>query len=267
MKPSAIILAGGRSSRIGYNKLEIKIENVPLLIDLIIKLQFFCEEILICTSKKNMPIITANIEKMDAYKKEYGFEKTESKGPLEDFSAKDIKIVLDDEDNKNIGPIMGLYKGLHASSCPYAVVTAFDMPFISYGLLHFLIFRKNRENKEIYSNGLSFKDAKIALKKDARIYKSGNGFEALCGIYSKRCLDAIEKNIHQENYKISDFYDLVDMDIIDSKEMAFHHIDLLNFFNINKTQDYRVFKDLWQKEIDKTSADIFAQVWSSFFFR
>ena len=91
MKPSAIILAGGRSSRIGYNKLEIKIENVPLLIDLIIKLQFFCEEILISTSKKNMPIITANIEKMDAYKKEYGFEKTEIKGLLEDFSAKDIK--------------------------------------------------------------------------------------------------------------------------------------------------------------------------------
>jgi molybdenum cofactor guanylyltransferase len=267
LRLSAIILAGGRSSRIGFNKLEIKIENVPLLIDLIIKLKFFCEEILISASKKNMPLILSEIEKIDAYKKEYDFEKTEMGNQLECFCAKDIKIVLDDADKKNIGPIMGLYKGLSACSHPYAVVTAFDMPFISYGLLHFLIFKKNREKKETQRKETAFKDTKTALDKDARICKTEKGFEALCGLYSKSCLDAIEKKIHQKNYKISDFFDLIDMDIIDSKEMAFHHIDLLNFFNINKTKDYRIFKDLWQKEIDKISSDIFAKVWSSFFFR
>lgn len=267
MKLTAVILAGGKSSRIGFNKLEIKIGNVPLLIDQIFKLKFFCDEIIISTSIKNSPIIISDIGKINSYKKEFDLAEIGLSGFLDDDFEKDIKIVLDDEDKKNIGPIMGICKGLETASHPFSIVSAFDMPFISYGLLSFLIFREKRAKKDSKFAPLALRDRKTSLKKDARIFKTEKGFEALCGLYSKRCLPAIKKSIEQKMYKISDFFDLIDIDLIKGKEMASHGIDLINFFNINKSKDFCIFTDLWQNEELLIAPDTFSRRWSSFFFR
>ncbi len=54
---TGILLAGGKSSRFGINKIKIEFEGIPLIADQIIKLGFFCTEVLISSSSENsLPI-------------------------------------------------------------------------------------------------------------------------------------------------------------------------------------------------------------------
>ena len=71
MKISGIVLAGGKSSRLGFNKLEIKVGNIPLFIDIAVKLSYFCSEILLSTSAENSQDIKDELKNFDMYLKEY----------------------------------------------------------------------------------------------------------------------------------------------------------------------------------------------------
>jgi molybdenum cofactor guanylyltransferase len=260
---SGLILAGGKSRRIGFNKLKIRIGKVPLLIDLAFKLKFLCDDIIISTSRRNLPIINSQVSKIPQYMEEYRTENGDPAFPV--LSGHDIRVVLDDEGNKSIGPLMGLHKGLRASLSQWVVAAAFDMPFISHRLLYFLVTRKNPYQE---GPGLSAQKKPSLVKScnmDARIFKTEKGFEALCALYSKDCIRAIEENMEKKIFKISDFFDQVHIDLLGNKLMDEHLIDQLNFFNINDASDCRSFEDLWEKTSKEKNG--FFKTWSSLFFR
>ncbi|MBN1299083.1 MAG: NTP transferase domain-containing protein, partial [Actinobacteria bacterium] len=68
---SGIILAGGRSTRFGFNKIEIKIGTIPLFIDQLFKINDFCREIIIATSERNCPYIISELDNIEVYRKYY----------------------------------------------------------------------------------------------------------------------------------------------------------------------------------------------------
>jgi molybdopterin-guanine dinucleotide biosynthesis protein A len=107
MDAGAIILAGGKSSRMGTNKALLKINETPNIERILMSLQaVFPQPILVC----NDP---------------------------EPYQYLGIKIVNDHFPGK--GPLAGIHAGLKASSHEINLVVACDMPFVSVVLAEDLL--------------------------------------------------------------------------------------------------------------------------------
>jgi molybdopterin-guanine dinucleotide biosynthesis protein A len=106
-KGAAIVLGGGRSSRIGRDKGQLKLDDRSLFEIVSAKLTLIFDKIVVVT---NTP------ESFDAYK--------------------EFQIVTDEIPFQ--GPLGGILAGLSASPREYNLVIAYDMPFLNLDLIEFL---------------------------------------------------------------------------------------------------------------------------------
>ncbi len=103
---TAIILAGGKSSRMGFDKQFLKINNKRLIDMMIEKLNKEFEEIIIVTNKP----------------KEY-----------RGYRQKILTDII-----KNAGPLAGIYTGLKEAKFEYVFVVACDMPNIDIDYINYM---------------------------------------------------------------------------------------------------------------------------------
>lgn len=103
---TAIILAGGKSSRMGFDKQFLKIDRRRLMDSIINKLKEEFDEIIIVTNKP------------------------------EHYIGLGHKITMDILKNK--GPLGGIHAGLTISSSQYALVMACDMPNINLDYIRYM---------------------------------------------------------------------------------------------------------------------------------
>jgi molybdopterin-guanine dinucleotide biosynthesis protein A len=106
---TSIILAGGKSSRLGQNKALQVIEGKSLIQWVVDCLAVFSTEIIIATARGEA---------------------------IPCYSAVEIKTVADIYPGK--GPLVGIYSGLIASSSSWAIVVGCDTPFLSVSLLEYM---------------------------------------------------------------------------------------------------------------------------------
>ncbi len=114
---NAIILAGGKSSRFGSNKAMYKLDQKPMLENIIEKLEPFFNKIYII-----------------------GNEKQELKG----IKGK-IEYLTDKIPDK--GPLGGLYTGLSKTDSQFNYLQACDMPFICEDYLNFMQCYVDKDSK------------------------------------------------------------------------------------------------------------------------
>lgn len=103
---TAVILAGGKSKRMGFDKQFLEINQKKLMDTLIDKLRKEFDEIIVVSNK-----ITPHIETH-------------------------YKVVCDEI--KGIGPLGGIHVGLKSSKSQYAYFTACDMPIINIDYIRFM---------------------------------------------------------------------------------------------------------------------------------
>ena len=106
---TAIILAGGKSSRMGFDKQQLSIDNNRLIIHLINKLYKKFDEIIVVTNK---PTYYA-----------------------------DLPCITVEDEIANRGPLSGIHAGLKSSSSKYAYLVACDMPNIHLEYIDYMIQR------------------------------------------------------------------------------------------------------------------------------
>ena len=106
---TSIILAGGKSSRLGRYKPSESLCGKSLIEHVIGRLEQISDQILIVTSEEQSTL-------------------------LESYQA---KVINDMYPGK--GPLGGIYTGLMASKSPYSLVVGCDMPFINVNLLRYMI--------------------------------------------------------------------------------------------------------------------------------
>ena len=114
MKITAIILAGGFSSRFGTDKGLLKIANRSLILYVTEIASSIADEIFIVTNSKR---------KIELYSKE----------------VKNLKIKYFLDLYNDIGPLAGIYTGLINSKKEYSLIIPFDTPFLSKKILFLLI--------------------------------------------------------------------------------------------------------------------------------
>ena len=111
--PAGIILAGGRSRRMGTNKALLPLPGRPsetFLSRLVSTLASLCVEVLVVARDP---------------------------GQFAEVAVPAVRMIFDE--NPGAGPLMGLYSGLKAMHSTTALVVAVDMPFVQPALLSFLL--------------------------------------------------------------------------------------------------------------------------------
>ncbi|MDD4362608.1 MAG: molybdenum cofactor guanylyltransferase [Atribacterota bacterium] len=194
---NAIILAGGRSTRIGLNKdkSKMKLMGISLLdrvIANILASKYFKEDSIIIIGPK------------DKYQ--------------------DYKRVFEDIYPQK-GPLGGILTGLLVSDAFYNLIVGCDMPFIRKELIGLLL-----QNISIHD-----------------IIIPGYGrelFEPLCAVYSKKCIDIIEKNIKDNKLAVKSIFPYLNVKIVEEHDIKKIDPELISFFNINFKNDFYLAKDL-----------------------
>ena len=104
---TSIVLAGGKSIRLGWEKALEKIGGQPLIQQVIGRLSSLGNEIIVVTSQFNT------------------------------LPALGVKQVTDIYPDK--GPLGGIYSGLRAAPCFYCLVVGCDMPLLNVALLRYIM--------------------------------------------------------------------------------------------------------------------------------
>src|SRR5205807_2325204 len=111
---SALILAGGRSTRMGRDKALLphpEEHETTFVAHLVRQLSTLCREVI---------LVARDAEQATEY-----------------ATHVSVRIITDIAPDK--GPLMGIYSGLRAIQQPHALVVAVDMPFIQPELITFLL--------------------------------------------------------------------------------------------------------------------------------
>lgn len=181
MNKTAVILSGGKNSRMNYNtKAFLKFGEKTFIEKILEELNDFDEKIISCNN-------------------------------FEEYKELISKAKLINDIYKNKGPIGGIYSALLSASFDSCLIVAADMPFIDKELVDMLAQQE------------FFTDALIPVV-DGKI-------EPLCGIYKKSCINTIETMIKEENYKLKNLLDRINVTFLPMHNKK-------SFLNINTPEQY-----------------------------
>ena len=128
-----------------------------------------------------------------------------------------VKVVTDLIPGKD--SLGGIYTGLQSSSYHHSFIVACDMPFINMELIKYL--------------------KSIVDDYDVVVPMVSSHSEPLHAIYSKRCLEHIEKLINEDNLRILDFYQQVRVRTVSDREVRRFDPRMRSFFNVNTQDDLK----------------------------
>ena len=112
---AAVVLAGGKGSRMGYvEKALIMFDNAPLLMQILRKLSQVVDTIIVALRDDDQ---------------------------RENFSKLFPSVVFVTDRYHNIGPLAGIEAGLAASNKEYTLVVGCDMPFINTDVIKYLLHK------------------------------------------------------------------------------------------------------------------------------
>jgi len=115
------------------------------------------------------------------------------------------------------GSLGGIYSGIKAAHNQHSLVVACDMPFLDLRLLRYMIL--------------------LSPGQDAVIPRIGEFTEPLHAIYSKQCLQSIERVLAGGSRRIIEFFPEVRVRYIEEQEIKLFDPQCLSFFNINTPGD------------------------------
>lgn len=190
---SAAVLAGGMSRRMGTPKALLRLGKGTILEDKVAFLKKFFKEVFVVATEKGQ------------------------------FSGLGVEVVKDFI--PGLGPLGGLQAALLASSNNRLFLTACDMPFVSLGLLRYVIHLPDHE--------------KIILP------VSSSGVETLFSVYPRACLKTIPKLIVRGDARMISLQYLHPVRYINRNEVRRFDPEERSFFNMNTQEDYIRAKKIW----------------------
>lgn len=123
----------------------------------------------------------------------------------------------------NAGSLGGIYSGLQAASCPYALVVACDMPFLNADLLRYMV----SVPKEY--------DVLIPVIDEP---------EPMHAIYSRRCLPWMEEKLQAGRYKIIGWFANAKVQTIERDMIERYDPEHRSFFNMNTPEEWQRAKEI-----------------------
>ena len=117
-----------------------------------------------------------------------------------------------------VGPLGGIFTGLDAMWAARAVAVACDLPLLQPALLRELLRLAPGHDAVVPLNVLP---------------------EPLCAVYAKTCLDAIRNRIDAGAYKVTGFFEAVDVLYVEPATWRRFDPEGVSFLNVNREEDLR----------------------------
>ncbi len=114
--------------------------------------------------------------------------------------------------------LTGIHTGLFSATRDHVFFTACDAPFLK---------------KELVQTVLDHRDDRF----DVTVPETAAGFEPLCAVYSRNCLDAVSRHLSRGEYKIRLLFRKLRVRTVEEKVLREKDPDLLSFFNVNTPED------------------------------
>ena len=181
-----VILAGGKSRRMGTDKAFLEVGGVPLI-----------ERVIGVLSPifQTLAIVSKESKKFS--------------------SIKEVQLIQDLFPEQHA--LGGIYTALSHFRGKDCFVFSCDLPFLNPGLIRAMM----RE-----MNGY-----------DALIPQSRYGLEPLHALYSGRCLDDIERQIHERHWNLAALLQKIKFSVLDLTVLRASDPEELSFFNINTPEE------------------------------
>ncbi len=138
----------------------------------------------------------------------------------------DLRVVADVR--PGMGSLGGIYTAILAAPAP-VVLAAWDMPFVSTGLLRAL------------ADGLRDADACLPESNGPR------GLEPLCAAYGPACGPAIEASLEAGDLRAVGFHDRIKVGILSTTRVRTLGDPAALFFNVNTADDLAEADRLWRR--------------------
>ncbi|MNW48080.1 putative molybdenum cofactor guanylyltransferase [compost metagenome] len=216
MEISAIILAGGRSSRMGRNKAMLPLAGVPVIERLIGQLEQVVGHIVIAG------------------------------GNNDTYGHLGVEVVHDVFPEK--GPLSGLHAGLTACSTLWSLVVACDMPFADQRV--FWQIAESAANAES-DQGSDKKGETDKKRTEAIVASVGGRLHPLLGAYRRSVLPGLSQELINGNLKMTKWVESLQVEYVDEKILCASTgltPELLQF-NMNKPDDYLYAKRIFNSEV------------------
>jgi len=197
---SLLILAGGKSTRMGQDKAWLMLDGRPLVMRVIDRVLPLVDEVIVSTNQPD------------------AFDAWLPKLTLPAHTVADR--------HRGIGPLAGLYAGLLAARCDLVLALATDMPFVNPALISYL------------AQLATGADVDAVVPQVPNAETGQIGLEPLHAIYRKSCLPAIEACLEADHRRVVSFLDQVRLRVVSSEEIRPHDPLFRSFANVNTPQDW-----------------------------
>lgn len=203
-KVSGIILAGGKSRRMGRDKAFLEFNGQLLIERVIERVSHVCADVTIVAN--DVPAYTR-----------FG-----------------LPVISDIFPGK--GSLGGLYSGLLHAQRDYALAVACDMPFLNEMLLRYLISLAPQYDIVIprAHDPSSRKPASYPFQPLAK----EQDLHPMHAVYSKRCVPIIEQRLRADDLRLIGFLDQVRTRFVEPAEIDGIDPKHLSFFNANTPEDF-----------------------------
>jgi molybdopterin-guanine dinucleotide biosynthesis protein A len=199
-KISALILAGGRSSRMGQDKAWLELRGMPLIEHTARRVMSLVDEFLFSTNQ------------------------TEHLEPL--LRKLPIATQVVSDETPNAGPLAGIAAGLGAARFDLVLVLAVDMPFAQLDLLAHM--------------ATLAADYQAVVPKIPNAISGEALPEPLHAFYRRSCLAPISTHLKAGHYRVVSFLPDVRTRWIPPEEVARFDPDFASFRNLNTPEDWHL---------------------------
>ena len=208
---TAAVLAGGGSTRMGRNKALLKLGNSTMIERVVNPLQGIFNEILVVTNE-----------------------------PEQYDMLKGVRFVGDCIDAGEKSSLIGLYSGLKRSETSHIFAIACDMPFVSTGLIKYMVNLLKDEDVIVPFVNTASNECMMSLLKNENLVvpSSKKHYQPLHAIYGKDCIPEFEMLLEKGKYKITSAFENVKTKKITEKEVKRFDPYMLCFKNINTYEEY-----------------------------
>jgi len=198
---TSIIIAGGRSSRMGTNKALLPLNGMAVIERMIRELEQVSQRILIAG------------------------------GQHHDYNHLGPEVVTDQY--PDMGPLAGLYAGLSAATTEWSLVVACDLPFVHRGVFAEIRERVTRIEEE---NASIEKEERV----QAIIVKAGGRIQPLLAAYRQGVLPGLQLALEGGRLRMSEWVTSLHVEYIDGADLADKLGDTEGMlqFNMNDIEDY-----------------------------
>src|SRR5215813_91454 len=184
---TGVILAGGKSSRMGQNKALMSLGGKRLVDRVVEVMRSVFNDLLMIT---NTPDV---------------------------YAALGVPMMHDVWPDK--GSLGGVYSAIYHVATPYCLVVACDMPFLRTAVLRYLITQR--------------------ADYDVIVPDVLGELQTLHAIYSKACLQPIERRLETNRLRIVGFFPEVRVRTITASELEPYDPELLAFQNLNTPEEFQ----------------------------